>query len=112
MRGNEGQKRNGFSIIDNLKAICKVKGRRSAVAISQLIGWMGSLMLILAYFLLSRGKVKGGNVSYQILNLGGAIFIGVNVYAQEAWPALFLEFVWAAIALAALMQIFNDKKKI
>lgn len=79
--------------------------------INQLIGWIGSLMLIFAYFLLSQGKVKGGNVGYQLLNLLGALFIGVNVYAQEAWPVLFLESVWAAIAVAALAKSASARNR-
>lgn len=71
---------------------------------SQVIGWIGTFLIVLAYFLVSNKKVTGDNKSYQAINLIGAICVGVNVYYQHAWPALALQIVWGIIAIVALVK--------
>ncbi|MDD5750710.1 MAG: hypothetical protein PHU56_03660 [Candidatus Pacebacteria bacterium] len=70
----------------------------------QVLGWVGSFLIVLAYFLVSRKKVSGASRKYQLINLFGAIGVGINVLHQHAWPALALEIIWAVIALATLLK--------
>jgi paired small multidrug resistance pump len=70
----------------------------------QIIGFAGTILVVLAYFLNSFKKEKLNIYIYQILNLFGAIFIGINVFKQEAWPALVLQIIWVIIALYSLFK--------
>lgn len=72
---------------------------------SQVIGWIGTFLIVLAYFLVSTKKVDGQSKSYQALNLLGAIAVGVNVLHQHAWPALALQIIWGIIAIVSLLKI-------
>ena len=72
--------------------------------LSQIIGWVGTFLIVLAYFLVSTKKVSGSSNSYQILNLLGAIAVGVNVFHQQAWPALTLQIIWGIIAIVSLVK--------
>ena len=76
--------------------------------LSQTVGWIGTCLIIIAYYLVSSKKVDGGGIRYQALNLIGALCVGVNVFSQKAWPALFLQIVWAIIAIVSLFQ--NTRK--
>lgn len=69
----------------------------------QTVGWIGTCLIVLAYFLVSTKKVSGDSRLYQALNLFGAIGVGVNVFHQQAWPALALQVVWGIIAIIALL---------
>ena len=69
-----------------------------------IIGWIGTFLIILAYFLVSNKKVDAGSQTYQTLNLVGAIGVGVNVFYQQAWPAFALQVLWGIIALMALLK--------
>ena len=71
---------------------------------SQIIGWIGTFLIVLAYFLVSTKKVDGQSKSYQTLNLLGAIAVGVNVLHQHAWPALALQIIWGIIAIVSLIK--------
>ena len=71
---------------------------------SQIIGWIGTFLIVLAYFLVSTKKVDGQSKSYQTLNLLGAIAVGVNVLHQHAWPALALQIIWGIIAIISLIK--------
>lgn len=70
----------------------------------QIFGWMGTIMIVSAYFLVSAKKVDGRSVLYQLLNFFGAIGVFVNVFHQQAWPAAVLQVVWAIIAVTALLK--------
>ncbi len=72
--------------------------------LSPILGWIGTTLIFLAYLLISLKKVDSGNVTYQLMNLVGAAALGVNVYYQQVWPALALEFAWGAIAIYSLIR--------
>ncbi len=72
--------------------------------ITQIFGWIGTALILLAYFLVSFKKVEATSRAYQWINLIGAASLGVHVFSQEAWAAVTLEIVWGAIALAALFR--------
>ena len=71
---------------------------------AQSVGWVGTFLIILAYILVSTKKLEGNSPTYQLINLFGALGVGVSVFYQKAWPALALEIVWAIIAIAILMK--------
>lgn len=74
---------------------------------SQSIGWVGTFLVLSAYFLISYNKIKSSSTIYQLMNLFGAIGIGFNVFYQSAWPAFTLQVVWGLIAVFS----FLNKKK-
>jgi hypothetical protein len=70
-----------------------------------LIGWVGSAAVILAYILVSLNRLPGDSVAYQALNLIGGIFLMVNTIFWGAYPSTFVNFVWVCIALFAIARI-------
>jgi len=79
--------------------------------LAQIIGWIGTFLIVLAYFLVSNKKVAPESKWYQFLNLFGAIFVGVNVFYQQAWPAFTLQIVWGIIAIISLLKIKNEQNR-
>lgn len=77
------------------------------IYIIQIIGWTGTILMVTAYFLVSAGKVKSNSISYQLMNLIGAIFLGINVFYQRAWPAFAFEGLWILIAIYSLIKKGN-----
>lgn len=71
---------------------------------SQVIGWVGTFLVVLAYYLVSTKKIDAESKFYQLLNLFGAVGIGFNVFHQQAWPALALQITWAIIAILSLIR--------
>ncbi|PIW58526.1 MAG: hypothetical protein COW13_05065 [Candidatus Omnitrophica bacterium CG12_big_fil_rev_8_21_14_0_65_50_5] len=76
--------------------------------IIHILGWMGTALFVLAYYLVSNAKLPATGRAYQIINLVGAVCLGINVFYEQAWPAFGLEVIWAAIAIWALMKTFNQ----
>ena len=71
---------------------------------AQVVGWIGAFLVVLAYFLISYKKVQGDSRIYQLMNLIGAIGVGVNASYQEAWPSFAIQIVWGIIAIVALVK--------
>ena len=76
-----------------------------ANVIIQIIGWIGTALVVAAYFLISQKKLSSESRAYQLMNLFGALFISVNVGYQKAWPALGLQVVWGMIAIFELIKM-------
>ena len=71
---------------------------------AQIVGWIGAFLVVLAYFLVSYKKVQGDSMVYQLMNLVGAIGVGINTSYQEAWPSFAIQIVWGIIAIVALVK--------
>ena len=76
-----------------------------------ILGWSGTILIIAAYYLVSNGKLPASGKLYQVLNLVGAVLLGVNVFYKQAWPAVALEAVWVLIAAVALIRIMKRAYK-
>lgn len=70
--------------------------------IIDLIGWVGAVLILLAYYLISSKKTKGDSTFYQALNLIGAVALLILTYAKGAIPSAVLNIIWAAIAIKSL----------
>lgn len=72
--------------------------------IVEIIGWIGATLVLVAYFLVSTKKVAPTSIHYQLMNLIGAITVGINVFVKGAYPSLLIEIVWTAIAAYGFYQ--------
>ena len=70
------------------------------------VGWIGMILIIGAYFLVSYEFVEGESFLYQIINLIGAISLFYNAYFSKSKPLMALQFAWAIIALIAILKIY------
>lgn len=72
--------------------------------IAQISGWVGTVLFILAYILISTKKVDGVSIQYQAINFFAAVFLGVNTFYNHAWPAFALQSLWAGIAVVTMAR--------
>ena len=71
----------------------------------EIIGWTGAALILLAYLLLSAGRLPAKSLRYQGANLLGAIAFAINSGWHGAAPSAVLNVVWAGIALFALVRM-------
>ena len=67
-------------------------------------GWLGAALLLLAYYLVSAGKVRGSSVRYQALNIVGSLLLGLNAFYYGAMPSVGIDVAWIGIGVLALMH--------
>ncbi len=70
----------------------------------EVIGWAAAAMMLAAYFLLTSGRLSPRSASYQWLNLCSGAGIVVNSGWNGAYPSVFINVVWIAIALYGLFR--------
>lgn len=74
-----------------------------------IIGWIGMILVLLAYLLVSNNRITNG-FTYQILNLIASICMAIGVYPKNAWFSFALQVAWGIIAIVALIKLRNAKK--
>lgn len=74
------------------------------------IGWIGSIEVILAYGLNSYQKISSNSLAFQVLNLTGGAFLIANTIYYGAFPSAFINVIWVLIAIPAIYQILKKKK--
>ena len=72
------------------------------------IGWIGMVLVLLAYMLLSTNKIKNG-LLYQLLNLVAGICMAIGLYPKNAWFSFTLQVIWSIVAVVAIVKIKCNK---
>lgn len=74
-----------------------------------ILGWLGTVSILLAFFLNSFGVLAPGK-RYQILNIVGGLGLTLNSIFYVVWPSVALNGIWALIALVALVRLVQSAK--
>lgn len=74
-----------------------------------IIGWIGMILVLLAYALLSTKKIENGKL-YQTLNLLASIFMAIGLFPTKAWFSFALQILWSVIALISLIKLIKQNK--
>ena len=82
----------------------------NAQLLIDLLGWIGAACLLLAYFLVSRKKLAGDALNYQLLNLAGGGLLTINSFYYGAFPSVAVNVIWIGIALFTLNNRRGNKK--
>jgi hypothetical protein len=72
-------------------------------------GWTGALLILLAYLLLSTGKLTGKSLLYQAMNVVGAAGFTVNGWWHGAVPSAVLNVLWMLIGAVAAWRIISNE---
>ena len=74
----------------------------------EMIGWIGAVVILVAYALLSAGKITARSKSYQWLNILGASAFVVNSGSNGAYPSAVLNVIWVGIGVWALVRYWSS----
>jgi len=70
----------------------------------EIIGWIGTVLIVGAYFLNINGKIKSTSVPYIICNIVGGVLFSIYTYAHRTYPNMVVNVVWVIIAVAAIVK--------
>ena len=76
--------------------------------IFDILGWIGMILVLVAYGLLSTNKAENGKL-YQMLNLIAATFMAIGLFPTKAWFSFTLQVIWALIAVVAIIKLYKKK---
>ncbi len=75
----------------------------------EVVGWAGAALILLAYLLLSAGKLTGQSLVYQGMNVVGAAGFIVNGWWHGALPSASLNVLWLLIGALASWRIVKRR---
>ena len=82
----------------------------SAVQVAvEVAGWTGAVLILLAYLLLSAGRLTGQSLVYQAMNVLGAAGFVVNGWWHGALPSAVLNILWLLIGAVATWRIVKKR---
>jgi hypothetical protein len=76
----------------------------SAVLFVDAVGWLAAFAMLVAYALVSSGRLHGRSAAFQALNLFGALGLGANAAYHGAWPSASLNALWIVVGVVALAR--------
>ena len=75
----------------------------------EIVGWAGAVLILIAYLLLSAGKLTGQSLVYQGMNVVGAAGFVVNGWWHGALPSASLNILWLLIGAVASWRILKKR---
>ena len=78
--------------------------------IFDVFGWIGMVLVLIAYALLSTNKINNGKI-YQLINLIAALFMAIGLFPKNAWFSFALQVIWGIIAIVSIIKIIIDENK-
>lgn len=76
----------------------------------EIFGWIGSVLVVLAYALITSNKLHSRSWVYQSMNTVGAIALLLNAVAHGALPSAAVNIVWLVIGGVGLVTILRSAK--
>lgn len=74
-----------------------------------IVGTLGTAIIIVTYVLLQVGRVRSEQLLYSILNAVGATLIIISLYFNFNFPAFVVEFFWLLISLFGIGKYLFKK---
>ncbi len=76
------------------------------MTLPDILGLIGSAIVIVAYFAVARGSIMADSRSYYVANLTGAALIFASLWWAWNLPAAIVEIFWGAISVYGLARPF------
>lgn len=72
--------------------------------IIEILGWIGSICIIIAYMLNLNKKLAVDSVAYYALNIVGSGLLIVNTAWHHAYPSMAINIVWVIIPVVTIVR--------
>lgn len=72
------------------------------IILIDVLGWIGTVLYLLAYGLVSLRKVEGDSLLYQGMNILAGLLLVINTFYWRAYPSVGLNAAWIGIGLFTL----------
>lgn len=79
------------------------------IAWPMIVGILGTLLVLLAFFLLQARKLHGNGPIFQLLNAIGAAGVIVSLFYAFNLAAMLLEIAWLLISIYGLVMGFRER---
>ncbi|MCY7338691.1 MAG: hypothetical protein LH465_01845 [Sphingomonas bacterium] len=71
----------------------------------EVVGWIGAILILAGYGLLTAGRLTAKSPAYQWMNVVGALGFIANSAWNGAWPSAVLNVIWVGIGAVAIWRM-------
>lgn len=82
-----------------------------ALAWYDVVGLLGTVMVLVAFGLLQAGRLSGTGLAYQLLNLLGAACLLLSLFGGFNVSVFALQLAWCAISLYGIVRSLRARSK-
>ena len=82
-----------------------------SVDLFDLAGFVGVLLIVIAYLLLQLEKLPSSSLSFSLLNATGSLLIALSLFFKFNLSAFLIEVFWFLISLIGLARWIIARKK-
>ncbi len=76
---------------------------------AHIIGFLGMICVVSAYFAIEKGWVDRSDVRYYWINLSGALLLTISLLVHFNLGSFLIEMFWIGISVAGLIRIHKEK---
>lgn len=73
----------------------------------ELCGWVGAILVLIAYYMVTTGKAKGESIPFQMINISGATLLVVYTYNCQAYASMIVNIIWVAIGATSFTRFIK-----
>jgi hypothetical protein len=78
--------------------------------LANIIGMLGTVSVVVAYFLLQLNKIEAQGLAFNLLNLIGAVLLIISLCVHFNLASFVIEIFWIAASLVGLFRYFQARK--
>ena len=82
----------------------------SDLSFPDLIGFIGTGCIILAYFLNQSRKLASTDIRYPLINLIGACLLMYSLWYKPNPPSIVIEIFWIGISLMGIFKALKERR--
>ena len=75
--------------------------------LADIIGMMGTTLVVLAFFLIQMDKIDPKGLNYNLLNLTGAILLLISLCINFNLASFVIEIFWIIASIVGLIKYFK-----
>lgn len=79
------------------------------MSIENLSGWIGALLVLIAYYMVTSGKAKADSTGFQLINIIGASFLIYYTYCFKAYASMSVNIIWVLIGITSFKKFIKLK---
>lgn len=79
------------------------------VSLTDVVGFIGAIILMVAFLLLQLGRLSSNSILYSLLNALGASLIVFSLLFDFNLAAFIIEVFWIAISLVGLFRVLRTR---
>jgi hypothetical protein len=77
----------------------------------EILGWLGSLLVLIAYTMNMNKKLPADSAGYYALNIAGSAFLIINTAYHHAFPSMVVNVIWVIIPVVTIIKYQLNKKR-